>query len=122
MRVLAADIGASNLRLGIFEDDVASAIYTAATSAIGPRATGVDVVRAALEALGSEVGDVERACLAVAGPVSRGRATLTKAPLAFAVGDLSRTFGFPVDLVNDLGILTCGYNDLVPFRHLMAPT
>ena len=102
MRILAGDIGGTNTRLVFLDDDVAAPIRYEKTFASADYDGVVEVIEAFLSYY-----DIKRpldtACLAVAGPVISGVASLTNLPWKItekALGDLLQTTH--AYLINDL--------------------
>jgi glucokinase len=88
--VLAADIGGTNCRLALFEGPRLTRRWQVPTS--GPRFR---------DALPADLGAVDAACIAVAGPVQDGQSSLTNSAWVFDQADLSETLGCPARLAND---------------------
>ena len=93
---LVADIGATNARFALAtEGRIESDVVVLPTST--PQL---------LEAAFAQFSDVTSACLAVAGPVAGGRATITNANLSFAEPELTAMLGCPVKLINDFAAVS----------------
>ncbi|MBN1380225.1 MAG: glucokinase [Deltaproteobacteria bacterium] len=101
MGLLAGDLGATKIRLGIFEpgetlpEPIAEGQFSS-----DPSSSLEAVVKQFLES-----GDfkVTAACFGVAGPVVGGRAKITNLPWVIGENELSRDLGIPrVKLINDL--------------------
>lgn len=92
MRCLVADIGGTNMRLAIYADATCIARVDART---------LDGVRGPIAALLQANPGVERICLAVAGPVQAGRATLTNVGATIDAAELSASLGVGVRVIND---------------------
>lgn len=108
MRCLLADIGGTNIRLAIYAESNCIERIDAATS---------DGVVALIRAFLAAHPGVERACLAVAGPVIDGRAYLTNVGIELDAAALSVELGMPVRVINDfhaqaLAVLALGADDL----------
>lgn len=88
--VLAADIGGTHCRLALFQGRTLTRRWQVPTS--GPRFQ---------DALPHDLGAVDAACIAVAGPVQDGRSALTNSAWIFDQDDLSQTLGCPARLAND---------------------
>ena len=99
--LLAGDIGGTKSRLAIFEDgaDPRSPLAEEVLPSGGFSGIGA-LIRAFLKRTNRPV---DRACLAIAGPVVGGRSATTNLPWIVAAGEIRREFGFrSVRLVNDL--------------------
>ncbi|MGK0359270.1 MAG: glucokinase [Bradymonadia bacterium] len=92
MRCLLADIGGTNIRLAVYADTTCIARVDTATrhGVLGP-------IRAMLAAHPG----VDRACLAVAGPVVGRRAWLTNVGIELDADALSVELGISVQVIND---------------------
>jgi len=100
---LAGDIGGTNCRLALFEGGRVlrrEVVPTEGSGIVGP-------LRAFL---GDDV--VEAACLAVAGPVVEGHATLTNHRWSFHEDELAEALGCPVRVVNDFHAAARGVLEL----------
>mgnify|MGYP002778367462 FL=1 len=98
MRALLADIGGTNARFALLDGAETGAPLTLS---VADYPTAEDAVAAALARL-APGGGVERAVLALAGPVLNEPVRLTNAPWAFSRAGLAARFGFrAVTLVND---------------------
>lgn len=98
MRALLADIGGTNARFALLDGATAGAPLVLPVAA---HPTVEDAIAVALARLAPE-GGVDRAVLALAGPVLEEPVRLTNAPWAVSSTALSRRFGFArVRLVND---------------------
>ena len=106
MKLLSADIGATNARFALFVDGhhMASCVLASAELQHQADESGVVVVLKALNILQQEadISGIQGACLAVAGPVSNGIAKLTHRKLQFIDKELLGYFGYPFTVVNDL--------------------
>ena len=111
MRTLAADLGGTKTLLALLE----------------PRGRGrSEPVRSARERsaahasfdamldgfLAGDEGPIDAAVIAVAGPVSQGRATVTNLPFALDEGQLADRLGAPVRLLNDFHAVALGLGEL----------
>ncbi|MCE5264152.1 MAG: glucokinase [Deltaproteobacteria bacterium] len=99
--LLAGDIGGTKSRLAIFEDgaDPRRPLAEEVLPSGGFPGIGA-LIRAFLKMTNRPV---DRACLAVAGPVVGGRSATTNLPWIVEAGEIGREFGFrSVRLVNDL--------------------
>jgi glucokinase len=95
--VLIADLGGTRARFALAREGRFGQV---AAQRVADHATPVPAIRAALAALGGEPGE---AILAVAAPISEGRAQLTNAPWILDAAALAEQLGFArVRLVNDL--------------------
>ncbi len=96
MRALLADIGGTNARFALLDGEVIGPPVILSVAAF---ATTEDAVEAALRQLAP--GGVERAVLALAGPVIEEPVRLTNAHWVFSSTTLAARFGVPFKLVND---------------------
>ncbi len=112
--VLAADVGGTNCRLALFEGTQALRSRTVPTTT----GTFLDAVQGFVGPTG-----IGAACVAVAGPVVQGRATLTNHSWTFDERRLSRALGTPVTVINDFSAATRGVPTLGPgdARSLAGP-
>ncbi len=109
--VLLADIGGTNARFAVAEDD---RIRLAKSYAVENYARPADVIRAFFQEVGLKTIP-EKAILAVAGPVESGRARLTNGAWQFDAGELAAELGLSrVDLVNDFAALARGLPQFTP--------
>jgi glucokinase len=111
--ILAADVGGTNARLGLFEIvNGRLQLVAAATYPSRAYASLDDVV----ERFRSEHPHaVAQACFAIAGPVHRGRVVVTNLGWTVEAARLARTLGLPdVQLVNDLEAMAHGLAELEP--------
>ena len=109
--ILAGDIGGTNARLGLFEPD-GPRLRKIITTKVRTRehANLEGIVGQFLAEVG---GPVQRACLAVAGPVSDGRVAATNLAWIIDAGDLARVIGLDaVRLINDLEAIAHGLGEL----------
>ena len=98
MRYLAGDIGGTNARLASYADGERTGMVDLATAS---HASADELLAAAMEALPS--GAFDACCLAVAGPVFAGQATLTNADISFTADAVAAATGSAqVELVNDM--------------------
>jgi glucokinase len=99
--VLAADVGGTNTRLGLFRAGSPDpAAHRVASVPSDPDTTFLEVMAAFLRDAAAAPG---AACLAVAGPVFGRRAAMTNHPWVFDADQLSTALGgIPVRLANDL--------------------
>jgi len=109
--ILAADIGGTNARLGLFELD--GATLRNVTSRRYP-SRGHASLEEIVERFLAEVGrPVEAACFAVAGPVSEGRVVLTNLGWTIDARRLARAARLDaVRLINDLEGIAHGLDEL----------
>lgn len=109
--VLLADIGGTNARFAVAEDD---RIRVAKSYAVESYARPADVIRTYVKEAGLKTVP-DRAILAVAGPVEGGRAQLTNGVWRFDAGELAAELGLSaVDLVNDFAALAHGLSHFTP--------
>ena len=95
---LAGDVGGTHARMGLFDGPHCVQRTTLDMASLQ---SGEELTAAALEALGCN--EIERACLAVAGPVLAGEARLTNHSMSFSGTTLRGVLGAQeVVLVNDL--------------------
>lgn len=99
--MLAADVGGTNTRLGLFHAGPAGPAAQRVTSVPSdPGTPFLDLMTAFLREAGAAPS---AACLAVAGPVFARRAAMTNHPWVFDADQLSDALGgIPVRLANDL--------------------
>jgi glucokinase len=98
--ILAGDIGGTNSRLGLF-DDQRKVLYQASKKNAG-RSSLQDVVREFLREVHS-TGTIDRACFGVAGPVAGGKVTLTNLNWHLEEKSLAAELKIPkVALINDM--------------------
>jgi len=112
--ILSGDIGGTNTRLGLFDDDLSPAAEKDYPSR---EHTGLEeVLRDFLAETGASV---RAACFGVAGPVRKGKCRTTNLPWTIDAAAISRELGLPgITLLNDLeatahGIPALGPEDLV---------
>jgi glucokinase len=99
--VLAADVGGTHARLAIFAAEPAGPLLLRAETVPSDRTASVDDVLRRF--VGAAPPAPRAACLAVAGPVLGGRASMTNHPWVFDAGALSAALGgIPTRVVNDL--------------------
>jgi len=114
--LLAADIGATNTRLALF--DIAAPLKTPKRVANFRGADYPGLVAILHEYLAGQTHRVLAACLGAAGPVIDGRVRLTNLPWVVDAGELVETFGWQgVWLLNDVqatvnSVLLLGQDDL----------
>jgi glucokinase len=109
--ILAADIGGTNARLGLFEVSGARLELVATRTYPSRRFASLEGIVERF--LAEQPGAPKRACFAIAGPVSDGRAIATN--LAWTVDSrrLGRVVGVTdVDLINDLEAIAHGLGEL----------
>jgi glucokinase len=119
--LLAGDIGGTKSRLAIFADGGSPREPLAEELLPSERFGGIEaLIREFLKRSGLSA---ERACLAVAGPVIDGRATVTNLPWIADAEQIRRTFGFrSVRLLNDLAATARAVPLLEPAElHTLAP-
>ncbi len=117
--ILAGDVGGTNSRLGLF-DDQRKVLHETSKKNAG-RASLQDVVREFLgETRSIHGGKIDRACFGVAGPVADGKVTLTNLNWRLEQGELSRELAIPkVALINDMVAHAEGVELLEP-THLIT--
>ena len=101
-RQLIADIGATHSRLAIVDN----AGWRSETFRTAEYTSAADLLEAAAGRLG--YAQLDGCCLAVAGPVLAGRATITNGHLEFIETELALLLGCPVKVVNDFFAVACG--------------
>ncbi len=99
---LIADIGATHSRLAIVD----KAGWRSETFATTEYASAADLLEAAAARLGYT--QLNGCCLAVAGPVLAGRATITNGHIEFVEAELAALLGCQVKVVNDFYAVGCG--------------
>ncbi|HXD72659.1 MAG TPA: glucokinase [Vicinamibacterales bacterium] len=107
--VLAADVGGTTTRLGVFETGAPRprpiAVRTYGTTEFGGFP---EVVAAFLRDAAIDARSIGHACFGVAGPVLDGRATLTNTPIEVNAAAIGKATGIGrVSLLNDLEALAC---------------
>lgn len=96
MRLLAGDVGGTNTRLALYEDDQQIAL----SSYKNAEQSGLEAIIDGF--LADHPGaSPAAACVGVAGPVRRGRVRLTNIDWQLDHDQLSARLGYPVQLVND---------------------
>jgi glucokinase len=100
--ILAGDIGGTNSRLGLFDDQRKNLRETVKKNA--GRAGLEDVVREFLnETQSIHKGHIDRACFGVAGPVAGGKVHLTNLSWNLEEHSLAKALGIPkLALINDM--------------------
>jgi len=99
--ILAGDIGGTNSRLALFDDEL-TAVKQTVTKNKGRDSFG-PIVREFLDQCGDLRRQVDRACFGVAGPVAEGQVTLTNLKWHLDEAALSRELGIrKVALINDM--------------------
>jgi glucokinase len=119
MTGLVADIGGTNARFALCDDGGALQHVLHLPTAGHPQIE--DAIADYIARIAPPTaGGIDGACLAVAGPVADGRASLTNAHWQFDEASLARVLGYPVRLVNDfqaqaaaLGVLGEGDVELI---------
>ncbi|MCZ6459528.1 MAG: glucokinase [Gammaproteobacteria bacterium] len=99
---LIADIGATHSRLAIVDN----AGWRSETFPTTEYTSAADLLEVAAVRLGYT--QLAGCCLAVAGPVLAGRATITNGHLEFVEAELAALLGCPVKVVNDFYAVACG--------------
>lgn len=112
--ILAADVGGTHCRLALSRGDQVLGSRTVPTA-------GPSLLAELQDFLDGRQPD--STCIAVAGPVSDGRASLTNHPWTFDAADLAADLGCPVAVVNDFQAATRGLAELGPAdaRRLSGP-
>ncbi len=109
MTALLADIGATNARFALLQDDACSPVLHLA---VADYSSSYDAIASALELLDSPLVP-QAAMLAFAGPVGEGRSIMTNAGWDTTVGELRQRFGFShVRLLNDYAALALSLDRL----------
>ena len=111
--ILAADIGGTNARLGLFELDGGRLRLAAAeTYPSREHASLDDIVRLFVA---THPKPIERACLAVAGPVTERRVVATNLAWIVDAERLAGVLGLDtIGLINDLEAIALGLDELAP--------
>src|SRR5687768_7993678 len=100
--ILAGDIGGTNCRLAIFEDDTETVIEQAVIKTAG-RARFDDVAAEFFQSRDAHRGKIDRACFGVAGAVGDGRVSMTNVGWTLDERDLARELKIKhVALINDM--------------------
>lgn len=108
---LLADIGGTNARFALLQDDAPGEVIHLA---VAEHPTAYDAVAAAFERLGGAQVP-QRAVLAFAGPVEAARAVMTNVGWETSIAELRRRFGFrQVRLLNDYAALALGLDRMEP--------
>ncbi len=99
--ILAGDIGGTNSRLALFDDQLH---IVCEWSTLNAGRSGLeDVVRQFLATLTPDQRRIERACFGVAGPVFKGQVILTNLQWHMTEAQLAQDLGIPhVALINDM--------------------
>ena len=120
--ILAGDVGGTNSRLGLFDDQRNVLVETTKKNA--GRANLQEVVLEFLaEARAKHPGEIDRACFGVAGPVSGGTVTLTNLKWHLEDAELAKELNIPkLALINDLvahaeGVELLKPENLIPLSH-----
>ncbi len=112
---LIADIGATNARFALLNDP--SSVVAGQPSVTLPTAD-YRTTRALLESVRAalSIEALDAACLAVAGAVTDGRASITNGILSLDAGEIGDVLGCRVELVNDFAALAHGVPRLTEVR------
>ncbi|MEJ2060409.1 MAG: glucokinase [Gammaproteobacteria bacterium] len=116
MKVLAADVGGTKTLLNVAEivDGLPRTLHQERLPS-SDYERFEDLLAAFFEQTGAEPHDIAAACLAVAGPVSDGRARLTNLPWSLESGTLTAALGgATVELVNDFAAIAYALPHLGP--------
>lgn len=109
--ILAGDVGGTNARLGIFEREGERLRMLASGTYPSKEHASLDEIVGKFTA--EQGRPVERACLAVAGPVHRGRVATTNLAWLVDAGRIAAQLGLPaVELINDLEAIGYGIAEL----------
>lgn len=100
--MLVADIGGTNARFGLIDDQSGVRAFSQKTLSNDDFASAADLLDAYLTNLPEKP---EAACLAIAGPVDNGRVQMTNRGWAFDCSDLSRQLGVKVFALNDFAAM-----------------
>jgi glucokinase len=112
--LLAGDIGGTKTLLALYELDACTGL-TLLRSERFPSADWEDLAPMVRHFLGHGGPSPSAACLAVAGPVAGGQATLTNLDWQLDQGRLQQSTGIPrIELVNDFAVLIYGLPHLAP--------
>jgi len=112
--LLAGDIGGTKTLLALYELDASTGL-TLLRSERFPSADWEDLAPMVRHFLGHGGPSPSAACLAVAGPVAGGQATLTNLDWQLDQGRLQQSTGIPrIELVNDFAVLIYGLPHLAP--------
>lgn len=109
--ILAGDIGGTNTRLALFEEDAGRLRMTMDRVYPSHEHAGLEEIAAVfMRETGATIG---KACFGVAGPVLRGRCATSNLPWVIETSHLARTLGITaVWLINDLFAHASGIGDL----------
>lgn len=95
-QILLGDIGATNARFALLANDTVGSVETFDVAKFAQFADAVTAF------LGNRPpGEIERAMIAVAGPVERNRCVLTNCSWVVDAAEIDQTFGFAARIVND---------------------
>jgi glucokinase len=108
--ILLGDIGATNAR---FAELTAGQLSQMKSFEVAAFRTFEEVVQAFVDGRGSD-GDFTNALFAVAGPIESGRSTLTNTSWIVDPRQLSNSFGFDVQIVNDFQAVAHSLPALTP--------
>lgn len=109
MRTLVGDIGGTHSRLALARLDGAHVKIERAERVLNAGRTGIQGLLADFLA---HAGEVDAACLAVAGPTDGRSAAFTNLPWRIEASALSARFSMPFRLVNDFAAVGWGLNAL----------
>ena len=121
MMLLAGDIGGTKSRLAVFAEGSSPRAPLKEEVLQSDRFSGIEAL--VREFLKRNNLSVDRACLAIAGPVINGRAAVTNLPWIADAEAIRRTFGFQsVRLLNDLAATARAVPLLEPSElHTLSP-
>ena len=121
MMLLAGDIGGTKSRLAVFAEGGSPRAPLKEEVLQSDRFSGIEAL--VREFLKRNNLSVDRACLAIAGPVINGRAAVTNLPWIADAEAIRRTFGFQsVRLLNDLAATARAVPLLEPAElHTLSP-
>ena len=109
--ILAGDIGGTNARLGLF--DVSGERLRAVATATYPSRQHASLEQIVARFMNGQRATPKRACFAIAGPVSEGRALATNLGWSVEAEHLGRVLGLKdVDVINDLEAIGHGLREL----------
>lgn len=120
--ILVGDVGGTNIRLGLAERDAGGRIHVEHFTKY--KGDNIGGVPAAIEKFSEQTGySAKFASLALAGPITNGRVTLTNRPWTICSQELSAQFEFEqVQLHNDFSAMARSVPELQPddFRTISA--
>jgi glucokinase len=111
--ILAGDIGGTNTRLALFEHDGTRPAM--AVEKIYPSRNYSGLEEIVKEFAQGQTGSIKAACFGIAGPVVKGKATVSNLPWTVEAAKLAQELQLPgVALINDLAAHGYGIDDLNP--------